>query len=112
MVISLGEVEYLSLTITAGTKVSAVLPTHGMSPCGLYLPAAMTSTTLKFSAALLVAGTLNPLYNSSGEVSYTIAAGRFLALNPADFYGIQFIQFKLDTNEAADRILNFAMKGI
>lgn len=112
MVISLGEVEYLQVAIASGAQVSDVFPTKGMSPCGIYLPATLTSTALTFAAAPTLIDTLNPIYNKSGQVSYTIAGGQFIAIAPVDFYGVQFLQFQLGSIEGAARTLICAMKGM
>lgn len=112
MDVSLGQVVYGSTTVANGTDESGVITTNGMSLCGIQLPATMTSTSITFEAATTKNGTYQPIYNKSGQVSYTITSGQFLAIDPADFYGVQFLKIKTGSNEGADRALAYALKGI
>ena len=111
-VVPLGQVVTNPLPIPSGQPTGGPITTNGMSPVGILFPASLTSTTMTFTVATTLAGTYMPLYNASGAVSYTIAASRYVAINPADFYGVQFIKVILGSDEAAARTITVSMKGI
>jgi hypothetical protein len=112
MVVALGQVVYPSVAIANGQQESAAIQTHGLSLCGIQLPAAFTGTAVTFEACDTVGGTYLPVYNAGGQVSYTVAASRYIAIDPKDFYGIQFLKIKSGSAEAAARTLICSLKGI
>ena len=112
MDISLGQVVYTTVAIANGQQESAVIPTGGLSLCGIQLPDTMTGTALTFESATTLTGTYQPIYNSAGQVSYTVAGGRYIAIDPKDFYGVQFLKIKSGSAEGAARSLVCSMKGI
>lgn len=101
----------LSTTIANGTTTSAEIPTGGLALCGINFPAAFTGTTVTFMVSNISGGTFVPLYNSAGAVSYTIAQGRFYAIDPKDFQGVAFLKIVSGASEGALRTLLLAMKG-
>jgi ABC-type proline/glycine betaine transport system substrate-binding protein len=110
--VSLGQVAYRPVPIPSASATSAAIATEGMSPVGCQFPAALTSTTVTFQSATTLAGTYGAIYNSSGQVSYTVAASRYVSFNPADFYGVQYMKIVLGSAEAAARTLTCSLKGI
>jgi hypothetical protein len=98
-------------SIAVSTTTTPAIPTSGLSLVGIQLPAAFTSTAITFLASL-DGVTYQPLYNSSGAVSYTVAQGEFIAIKPEDFYGIPFFKIVGGTSEAAARSFSVALKGI
>jgi|SRR5665213_235393 len=101
-----------SVTIADGEQISETISTGGFELCGINLPAAFTGTALTFLVCSTVDGTFLPLYNTSGLVSYTVAQGRYIAINPADFHGVAFLQIQSGSAEGAARTLVCSMKGI
>lgn len=120
MVVSLGQLVQNALAVPASPgNLSANVQTNGLSLVGIQLPAVLTSTSLSFEVAAVaspsaptVPGVFQPLYNASGLVSYTVAAGCYIAINPADFYGVQFFQILMGSTEAAARTLQIMLKGL
>jgi len=100
----------VTTSIANSATTSAAVTTGGFSLVGILTPSALTGTTFTFTVS--VDGTnFFPLYNSSGQVSYTVAASRYIAINPVDFYGVQYFKIVSGSTEAAARTLTLAMKG-
>lgn len=100
-----------SATIASGGTKSAAISLNGFVPQGIYFPTTFTGTTVTFEACDTVGGTYKPVYNGAGAVSYTIAQGRYYALDPKDFTGINFLKIVSGSTEGADRALVVALKG-
>lgn len=111
-VVPVGQVVFPTATIPISTTTSNAISTSGMSLVGCQLPATMTSTAISFTVATTLTGTYQELDNSSGKVTYTIASGKFIAINPVDFYGVQFFKIVSGSSEGAARALVCTMKGI
>lgn len=112
MVVSLGQLVSNIQKILSGQPLTAAIATQGLSLCGVKLPAAFTGTALTFLACDTLGGTYIPVYNASGQVSYTVAASRYVAIDPKDFFGISFLKIQSNSNEGADRTLVCSLKGI
>lgn len=112
MDISQGQLILNNATISSGQALSSLISTTGLSLCGIQIPATFTGTAITFQAATIAAGPYQPVYNSAGLVSYTVAAGRYLAIDPKDFYGILFLKVQSNATEAASRTLISSLKGI
>ena len=110
--VPVGSLVQASVSIANGQQESAEIVTNGMSLCGILTPAALTGTALTFEASDVAGGTYLPVYNSSGQVSYTVAANRYVAIDPKDFQGIQFLKIKSGSAEGAARTLLCSLKGI
>jgi hypothetical protein len=111
-VVPLGQVVFPTATIPISTTTSNIISTNGMSLVGCQLPATMTGTSISFTVATSATGTFQELDNASGKVTYTIAGGKFIAINPVDFYGVQYFKIVSGSSEAAARSLVCTMKGI
>jgi hypothetical protein len=123
MVVSLGQLVQNALAVPASPgNLSGIVTTFGNSLVGIQLPAVFTSTSISFLAAALATpsapgnpptpGPFQPLVNKSGLVTYTVAAGQFVAIAPIDFYGVQFFQILMGSTEAAARTLQIMLKGL
>lgn len=110
-VVPLGQVVQAPVTIASSGTTSAAIQTGGMSLVGIQFPATMTSTALTFTVSK-DGVTYVPLYNSAGQVSYTIAGGRYIAINPVDFYGATYFKIVTGSSEGAARSLTAILKGI
>ena len=115
----MSSVQVATGTLVKGTAViplngtlSNVIQTKGLSLVGISLPASLTGTALKFQACDTVDGTFLPVYNSAGEISLTVAASRYIAVDPKDFQGIQFLKLVSGTTEIAERTIGISLKGI
>lgn len=104
----------LQASIANGQQESSVIPCGGgLSLCGVLLPAAFTGTALTFEACDTSDGTFVPIYTSTSgtALSYTVAQGGYYAIDPKDFYGVQFLKIKSGSAEAAARTLIVSLKG-
>lgn len=101
----------VSATIANGQQESSALSLAGFTLVGIQFPAAFTGTTVTFEMSDAVGGTYVPVYNSAGLVTYTIAQGRYYAIDPKDFYGINFLKIKSGSAEGAARTLLCSLKG-
>ena len=110
--VSLGQIVTNTAVIPISTTTSDAITTNGLSLVGIYIPAAFTGTSLNFLVSETLGGTYVPLYNKSGEVTYTVAPAQFLAIAPIDFYGVPFLKIVSNSSEAAARSLACALKGI
>lgn len=103
-----------ALQILNGQTVSAGLDTGGFTLCGVFIPAAFTGVALTFEACpTAIDGTFVPVVNTLSGVplSYTVAPGQYLAVDPKDFQGIRFLKLVSGASEGADRTLTLALKG-
>lgn len=94
----------------SGTASAAIL-CNGLSLVGIQLPATFTGTALTFQVSV-DGTTYQSLYNASGAVSYTVAEGRFYAINPQDFYGVVYLKIVSGSSEGAARSFTALLKGL
>lgn len=102
----------VAATIASGQTKSSVINLNGFTPVGVLLPATFTGTALTFEAS--IDGTnFFPLRAGTGgsALSYTVAQGTYAALDPKDFYGVQYLKLVSGSTEGAARTLNLAVKG-
>lgn len=89
-------------TIAGASALSNVIDLQGTSLVALDLPASLTNTTFNFRASHISAAEVVPLFDSFGvRISATVAADRFVTLDPATFSGVRFIQLEGATNEGS-----------
>jgi len=110
-VVPLGQVQYATATISPGFT-SAALTTSGTSLVGCMMPATFTGSSISFLAATTLSGSYGELDNSSGKISYNVTQGKFIAINPVDFYGVQFFKIVSSSSEGTTRNLVCSLKGI
>lgn len=111
-IIPLGQLIPAAATIANGQTTTGEVKTNGCPLAGIQLPAALTGVTITFLVSTQSGGTYQPLYNSSGQVSYTVAPGRYLAINPQDFHGVGFLKVVSGSAEGAQRALTLMLKGM
>lgn len=96
----------VTATIASSATTSAAVDLGGTTLVGIQLPAAFTGTSLSFQAATSLAGTYQAVIDASGAtLSKTVAQGKFLTLDPAEFAGIQFIKIVSASTEGSARDL-------
>lgn len=100
-------------TIALGAQESSAIPCGGFTLCGIKVPAAFTGVALTFEMCDTLSGTYVPIRSGiAGTVlTYTVVAGAYFAIDPKDFYGINFLKIKSGSAEAAARSLICALKG-
>ncbi|MDH4163325.1 MAG: hypothetical protein OEW15_11650 [Nitrospirota bacterium] len=94
------------------TQTVSTINTNGLTLVGIQLPAAFTSTTLTFNASI-DGSTWQQVYSTTSgtALSYTVAQGRYIAIDPAPFYGVKYLQIKTGSDETAARTLTVSLKG-
>ena len=88
----------------AGTVSQTIFVPRGRSLCAIILPAALTGTALTMQASF-DGITFTPVYNQSSVVSITVAANRYILLDPSVFQGIEQLQLVSGSAEAAERTI-------
>ena len=102
----------LSVSIASGQQVSSIIDCGGFTLCGVIIPAAFTGTAITFQMCDTIGGTFVPVTGVSGSaLSYTVAAGKYYAIDPKDFFGIRYLEIKSGSAEGAARTLVCALKG-
>lgn len=110
--VPLGQVQYPAAVIAGSTTASGALKTGGMSLVGCQMPSAFTGTSISFQVATSLTGAYQALINAGGTVSYSTAASKYIAINPVDFYGVQFFKIISNASEGSSRSLVCSLKGI
>jgi hypothetical protein len=99
-------------SIASGQQTSSIIKCGGFTLCGILLPPAFIGTTLTFLAS--VDGiSFFPVVNTYAgtPLSYVVSQGEFVAINPVDFYGINYLQVKSGSSESALRNCFASLKG-
>jgi hypothetical protein len=97
------------ITIANGQTASAAIDLGGNTLVGLIIPAAFTGTALTFSASDAIDGTYSVVKGSDGaSVSYTVAQGTYVVIQPAVLAGIRFLKVISGSSEGGARVI----KGI
>lgn len=107
-----------SVLIGAGTDgLSAAVDLEGFSLVGFDMPAAWTAAVITLQNSL-DGVTFKDVYNSDGtELSFTVAASRYVLLVPANVYGLTIVKFRSGTaatpvQQAATRAIGIRLQGI
>ena len=108
----LGNMITKTVTLPAGTKTAAI-DLAGFTLVGVQLPTTFTGTTMTFEASSAIDGTFVAVKagTSGAALSYTVAQATWAALDPKDFYGLNFIKIVSGSSESADRTLVLTLKG-
>lgn len=102
----------VSAVIANGAQLSGAIPTGGFALEGIFVPSSFTGVALTFQASTTLGGTYVDVYNSAGQVSYTAAPSRYIAIDAKDFQGIAFLKIKSGSAEGAARTLICSLKGL
>ena len=103
----------LLVDISEDDDLTNALDMRGKTLVGLIMPAALTSTSITFSGCETVDGTFVDLYDTSGtQISVTVAASRYILIDPADFASIRFLKIVMGSNELADRTITAVMRAV
>jgi hypothetical protein len=87
-----------------GTTSTSISMTRNRVPVAILTPTALTGTTMTFQAS--VDGTnFYDVYNGSSAYSLTVAASRYIALNPDVFQGVFYIRLVSGSAEGAARTI-------
>lgn len=107
-----GQLLSRSVTLPVGTRTAAI-DLNGFTLVGIQLPTTFTGTTLTFEASSSIDGTFVPVKagTSGSNLTYTVAQSTYAALDPKDFYGLNFIKVVSGSSEGSDRTLILYLKG-
>lgn len=102
-----------TVTITAAGTLSAAADLEGRTPVGVFLPATFTGTVLNFHTATSLAGTYAEMQDGAGAAyAVTVAAGKYVPLDPSKFAGMRYLKIESDQTEAADRVITLALRRV
>lgn len=100
----------ITVTIASGGTASGAARLDRAVPVGLITPAALTGTALTFQASA-DGTTYVPVYTTAGAaVSATVAASRYVPLDPATFRGALYLKVVSGSAEAADRAITLIVQ--
>ena len=102
----------IALNIPNGVKISSIVTCKGMALVGILIPVQFTGANLTFYTSQFIDGTFVQIFNKAGAVTYPVSAAEFVAIDPKDFLGVEFLQIRSDSNEGAERDFFVALKGI
>lgn len=101
----------LSVTISSGTSITSATNLKGRVLVGIIMPAAWDAATITFQMSDTEAGTyVNVIGISESELELTAAASQYLAIDPVNLYGCNYIKVRSGNaaaavNQTADRAL-------
>lgn len=100
--------------IPISTTETQEIKLAGFVLCGIKVPAAFTGTALTFEMCDVSGGTYVPVVSgtSGTALSYTVAQGKYYAIDPKDFQGINYLKIKSGSTEVAARTLVISLKGL
>ncbi len=105
-------------TIAAGESLSDTIFTGGLPVCAIQMPAGWDAAALTFQAAGDLAASVANVYDKEGtELSATVAASRFIQLDPALLAGAKYLKIRSGTagtavNQTAERKLVVVLRVI
>lgn len=105
-----------SVTIANGTSLSAAVPIGDKVPVGIAMPAGWDAAGLSFQVSVDGGTSWNELYDTSGNaISFTVAASRYVYMDPTVWIGINMIKIRSGTsgspvNQTADRVLTLVSR--
>lgn len=89
---------------SAGSTSTSITMQGGRVPLAILTPASLTGTAFTFECS--VDGTnFYDLYNGATEYSVTVAASRYIALNPDVFQAVRYVRIVSGSSEAASRTI-------
>lgn len=88
-----------------GTTTPTITLDPNRALLAIELPSAFTGTALTFKASSSSSGTPVPIYYESTLYSVTVAASRYVSINPDAFVGVRYLQIVSNATEAAERDL-------
>lgn len=103
---------FAAVTIANGGTVSSDIICNGLALVGIQLPAALTGIALTFKGSV-DGTTFQPIYDTTSgtALSYTVAAGHYVAVDPAPFQGLKALQIVSGSAEGAARSFTVSLKG-
>lgn len=106
--------KYATATIASGGTTSGAIEVPNGQPVGLFLPSALTGTAMTFTAASSENGSFIAVQAVDGASVYsvTVAASKYVPLDPRVFAGLQYIKLVSGSAEGADRSIVVALREV
>lgn len=102
-----------TVVIANGGTASAEIDLQGTTLHGVYIPSSFTGTSITFTAAPSPGGTHAAVTDGNGNaITKTVAAGKFVPLNPADFAGVRWLKLASGSAEGGDRTIALAVRPV
>lgn len=95
----------------AGTTSEAV-NLENETLCGLHIPSTFNGTAITFTVAPTFGGTYRTMQVDGSDYSVTVAASKYVALDPANFAGVQFFKIVSGTSEADAESVSLATRPV
>lgn len=107
----------VSVTITNGTSLSPATALGDGVLTGIAMSAGWDAAALTFQVSADGGSTWGEMQSTSAVVSYTAAAGQYIAIDPTLWRGINMIKVRSGTsgsavNQTADRILTLVTRRL
>lgn len=93
-----------TVTIAGSATTSGELDLTSKTLCGVTLDSGFDGTSLGFTVATTSGGTFVTLHDGSADVSKTVAASRYIALDPSLFAGVRYMKFVAGSQTGATTI--------
>ena len=101
-----------TVTIESSGTTSSARDLNGLGNLvALVTPATLTGTSFTFQASV-DGSTYNNVYNEGTQYSVTVAASRYVALDPAVFAGAQYVKVVSGSTEAAERTITLVSVSV
>jgi hypothetical protein len=107
----MSQLDNFPILIANGQSLSAAVPLGADTLVGIVMPAAWTAAALTFLVSADGGASFQSLFNDAGtEVSVTVTAAEFVAIDPKYYRGANFIKVRSGTSatpvaQGADRAL-------
>lgn len=110
-------IRQLAVTITSGTSLSPGVALGADRLHGIAMPAGWDAAAMTFQASIDGGATWLELQSSSAVVSYTVAAGQYIAVDPTLWRKINMVKLRSGTsgaavNQTADRAITLIIGPI
>ena len=99
------------VTISNGTSLSPAISIGNGLLVGIAMPAGWDAAGMTFQVSYDGGTTFQEMQSASAAISFTVAAGQFIAVDPTLWRGVNTLKVRSGTaatpvNQTADRIIN------
>lgn len=109
----LKNLDFHPVHIASGSQVSASIQVGSKSIVGFIMPETLTSTAMTFEAGRTGTADTVPLFGTDGAaISVTVAADRWINVQPIDYVSVQNLKLVMGSIEAADRIIYVVSRDV
>jgi hypothetical protein len=106
--------EVITATIASSGTTSGAINLSGLQVVAIDMPAAVTGTTMTFTASTALDGTYDTVTEVGGATNYsiTLAASKWTAVDVRVFAGIPFLKLVSGSTEAAARTFSIICRPV